>query len=373
MPEASPWVVPVADTRYALGMTLYPVRHGEVPGSDNLFQSGFWARFKEAAGQESLSFSVRRGEAVFPLITIVRKGPNGNRYAYVPRGPGHDPGEGNRGLFLEELSAALAPHLPADTACVRYDTVFPSPFTGPEFYSPNGQWKGAPRAGVRELRMNWGTERHALRKAPFDHLSPDTVVIDLRPSEGEILARMRQTTRNSVRRAWRSGAEFRLRDRSWLGEWYRIYADTADRKGFYREAFPYFETLVSLGERENADAGPKFLILSAEKDGRAIAGSIVALYGRQAYYLYAGSTLEMRECMPNYGLQWAAIEAAKAAGCERYDLLGVPPNNDPRHSLYGLYTFKTGMGGKIVHWSGCWDYPYDGDAYERLINAENLA
>lgn len=361
-------------------MTLYPVGHNDVIGSDNLFQSGFWARFKESAGQESLTFTVRSDGAEFPLTAILRKGQNGCRYAYVPRGPVYDPGEGNRGAFLETLAIALEPFVPEDTACVRFDTTFPSPFTGPEFYSPNGQWKGAPRAGLRELRMNWGTGRHALRKAPFDHMSPDTVIIDLRGGEEEILARMRQTTRNSVRRAWRSGAEFRVRERSWLGEWYRIYADTADRKGFYREGLSYFETLLDVsaiaasGRSGDTPAGrnPGFLIMSAEKNGRAMAGIVVATYGKQAYYLYAGSTLEMRECMPNYGLQWEAIRAARAAGCERYDLLGVPPNNDPRHSLYGLYTFKTGLGGQLVHWSGCWDFPYREDAYESLRNAENL-
>ncbi len=356
-------------------MTLCPVGRDSVPGSNNLFQSGFWARFKESAGQESFTFTARAGEIAFPLVAILRKGPSGDRYAYVPRGPDHDPGEAGRGTFMEELALALRPSLPADVAAVRFDTVFPSPFLGPEFYTSKGQWKGAPRAEVRELRMNWGTVRHALRKSVHDHMSPDTVIIDLRESEETLLARMRQTTRNSVRRAWKSGAEFRQRDVSWLPEWYAIYADTVKRKGFYGEGPGYFRRLFDLASASGGrrEGEPEFLVLSAEKDGRAIAGIVLALYGTQAYYLYAGSTLEMRECMPNYGLQWEAILAAKAAGCERYDLLGVPPNGDPRHSQYGLYTFKTGLGGAVAHWTGCWDFPYDGRAYERLRNAENLA
>jgi len=356
-------------------MTLYPVGHGDVPGSDNLFQSGFWARFKETAGQESLRFAVRGDGFEFPLVAILRAGQNGRRYAYVPRGPERVPDEAERGALLESIAIALRPHLPDDAVCVRFDTIFPSPFTGSEYYAAKGQWKGAPREGIRELRMNWGTERRALRKSPRDHMSPDTVIVDLTGSEGEILGRMRQTARNSVRRAWRSGAEFRVRDSSWLPEWFRIYADTSDRKGFYREGLRYFENLLALGDSGGGlgRGEPEFLVMSAEKNGKAIAGIIVGLYGKQAYYLYAGSTLEMRDCMPNYGLQWEAMVAARAAGCERYDLLGVPPNNDPRHSQYGLYTFKTGLGGRIVHWSGCWDFPYlDGD-YENLRNAENLS
>lgn len=45
--------------------------------------------------------------------------------------------------------------------------------------------------------------------------------------------------------------------------------------------------------------------------------------------------------------------------CSVYIRTGVPPNNDPYHSMYGLYTFKTGLGGRIVHYSGCWDFPLD--------------
>jgi lipid II:glycine glycyltransferase (peptidoglycan interpeptide bridge formation enzyme) len=40
--------------------------------------------------------------------------------------------------------------------------------------------------------------------------------------------------------------------------------------------------------------------------------------------------------------------------------------------MYGLYTFKTGLGGRVVHYSGCWDYPLDDEAYLRMTNAENM-
>jgi lipid II:glycine glycyltransferase (peptidoglycan interpeptide bridge formation enzyme) len=49
---------------------------------------------------------------------------------------------------------------------------------------------------------------------------------------------------------------------------------------------------------------------------------------------------------------------AKAAGCLVYDLFGIPPVDDPNHPMAGLYRFKTGFGGRIVHRPGSWDYPY---------------
>jgi lipid II:glycine glycyltransferase (peptidoglycan interpeptide bridge formation enzyme) len=46
---------------------------------------------------------------------------------------------------------------------------------------------------------------------------------------------------------------------------------------------------------------------------------------------------------------------AKAAGCVSYDMFGIPPDDDPSHPMHGLFQFKTGFGGRIVHTAGCWD------------------
>ncbi len=294
------------------------------------------------------------------------------RYAYVPRGPAIPSEPGDHGPTLETLAVLLRPHLPSEVACVRFDTEFASPFTDSSYWTSTGQWKGAPRAEVRELRMNYGTASRNLRKSPIDHFCSDTVFVSLLGSEDEVLGRMRQTTRNGVRRALKSGLDIRARSADWLPTWYELYAATADRKGFYREEFSYFDRLLRFAEEYPSAARPKLWILAAEKDGVPLAGSIVASQGRRGYYLFAGSSLEMRECMPNYGLQWEAMRLLRAASCDYYDLMGVPPNGDPAHAMYGLYTFKTGLGGKIAHFCGCWDYPYEASAYGSLRNAENL-
>jgi len=355
--------------------------------ASSLFQSRFWARFQKSRGVEARLFSLALGDEFAVrepqlLSVLVRTGAAGIRYAYVPRGPGIDPGEAGRGAFLEQLSVELAPHLGDGVVCIRFDTAFESPYTDDEYWTSSGQWKGAPRAELRELRMNFGTGQRALRKSPTDHLSPDTVILDLRGTEDEILARMRQTTRNSVRKAVKSGAEFRVGGAESLEDWHRLYRETAERKGFYFEELPYFETLLSTASgaethgpadiSAGSSAEPRFAVITACKDGRLLAGCVVAAFGAQGYYLYAGSSTEMRECMPNYGIQLEAIRWLKGQGCLSYDLMGVPPNGDPNHSMYGLYTFKTGLGGRIAHYAGCWDWPLDADAYAAFSNAENI-
>lgn len=366
-------------------MKLTPVAPYLMPETDILFQSGFWAAFREKGENKSYSFMAEADAIRFPLVVLTRTGVSGDRYAYVPRGPAGDFGEENRGSGLEAIAEALRDWLPADTLCVRFDTGFPSAYIGHDYWNDKGQWRGAPRAEIREMRMNAGTSHGLLRKAPLDHLSPDTVIIDLDCDDRTLLGRMRQTTRNCVRRSLRSDLEFRRGGIELLDSWHRLYADTAERKHFYGEGKPYFERLFRCAaEHDEAiqaaqgavtgqpPKGPEFQIFTAWIDGTLVAGALTGISGRSAYYLYAGSSAAYREYMANYGLQWHIMDYARSRGCLNYDLMGVPPNGDPNHSMYGLYTFKTGLGGHIVHYAGCWDYPYDVCGYSRLRNAENL-
>jgi len=64
-----------------------------------------------------------------------------------------------------------------------------------------------------------------------------------------------------------------------------------------------------------------------------------------------------REKMSTYLLQWEAMRWAKAGGCRRYDLVGIPGRPAPSDTLWGLYRFKVGFGGQVLQTVGAWDYP----------------
>ncbi len=80
-------------------------------------------------------------------------------------------------------------------------------------------------------------------------------------------------------------------------------------------------------------------------------------FGGVAYYLYGMSQHAHREKMPNYLLQWEAIQIAKEKGCQIYDLWGAPDVFDESDSLWGVYRFKRGLGGQVVRRIGAWDLP----------------
>ena len=162
---------------------------------------------------------------------------------------------------------------------------------------------------------------------------------------------MKSKTRYNIRLAQRRGVTVAVAGAAEaIGEplagWYRLYRSTAERHRITAHSAGYFATLFELAA---AVAAPELFLLSAHYRGELVGGIIVSVCGRMARYLYGASAPRQREAMANYALQWAALQLARARCCRVYDLYGIPPAADPEHPWFGLYRFKTGFGGDIVH------------------------
>jgi lipid II:glycine glycyltransferase (peptidoglycan interpeptide bridge formation enzyme) len=139
-----------------------------------------------------------------------------------------------------------------------------------------------------------------------------------------------------------------------LEKFYALYGETARRDGISIHGPEYYTALFEEAAKSNVD----LRLYMASHEGEDIAGIITLFRGREGVYLYGASASHKRNLMAPYALQWRAMRDAKAAGCGFYDLFGIPPRADPEHPMAGLYRFKTGFGGKIIHRPGSWDYPY---------------
>jgi lipid II:glycine glycyltransferase (peptidoglycan interpeptide bridge formation enzyme) len=98
-------------------------------------------------------------------------------------------------------------------------------------------------------------------------------------------------------------------------------------------------------------------LLLAEVEGEVVAGLMLFLFGRTAWYMYGASSDRQRQLMPSHLLQWEAIQVARRLGCTRYDMWGAPDRFDEDDSMWGVYRFKTGFGGETVRGIGAFDYP----------------
>ncbi len=359
-----------------LDIRIQPVDFSSLNLKSDLFQSGFWGYFKSYHEKDALAFVVRAGGTSFPLVLIQRCGPGGVIYAYSPRSPQIQLPEENQGPFLEILAWELKDYISRETAFIRFDTIWDSPYDDRDSYVEK-QWDGPPRDSLREIRMNYFTRSKNLRKARTDMMPADTVVLDLEWDEEELFMDMRANTRNCIRRAVRRGVTVVNASLRYLPDWYNLYADTAQRKGFPCVGYEYFESLFFAADDYRAFANderitPEFHLLLATRGKEILSGMIMGIYGNTAYYLFAGSSLHRGDHMPNYRLQWEAIRLARQEGCRCYDLFGIPPTQDVMHSQHGLFTFKTGFGGSIYHQRGCWDYPLKQDEYYYHCSMEGL-
>ena len=337
----------------------------------SFLQSDFWGAFKARFGWEALAFvaewagdetdlSQRRtsvegaegslGEGCQPLLVLRRSLMAGFSLAYIPWGPQLPPGfpadDALRGDALKELAFALKGLLPADTAFVRFDPPWYN--EGPDELPPQ-----VPQPFVR---------------AGADIQAPDTVLVNLEEPMEDLLLRMKPKWRYNARLALKKGVAVRRAAAAEAPVFYELLKETAVRDGIAIHPLAYYQALLAGGSSPGIDAR----LYLAEHEGDMLAGIVTLFRGREAVYLYGASSGKKRSLMAPYALQLKAMEDAKAAGCAVYDLFGIPPNADPSHPMAGLFLFKTGFGGRIIHRPGSWDFPCRPLVYRLFRCAESL-
>ena len=288
--------------------------------SGAFLQSNLWTLFKGSFGWEPYTFHYE-GKVVNVLLKYFFKV---FPLAYVP----YAPVESSR---LEEFSQKLKEELPKRCILIRYDL--------PWYVEQEGQWPDAPKS---------------FRKAVMDIQPPSSVILNISRPLDEILKGMKDRARRNIKVAEKKGVVVTCHGAEKLAEWYDLYKETSDRDRISLHPLKYYQKLFELAANQKRFDVRLYL---ASVDNDVVAGNITMFDGKEATYLYGASANRKRETMPTYALQWKAIQDAKAAGCLEYDFFGIPPVNDPKHPMYGLYQFKTGWGGSIVHRPGCWDYP----------------
>lgn len=337
-------------------ITLTPCTAEELPEGNNLLQSGFWGSVKKEAGQELLPFRIdSSADGSVPLLVYIKKYAPRLKLAYLPHGPVRLDGDvpetppSEPAVYLETITEALRPHLPKECVFIRYDL----PWRMSDDY-----------VGFLGLQAPF-------TKAPVDIQPPSTVILDISGPENGILKQMKSKTRYNIRLAEKKGVVIEEEGIEGIENWYDMYKETAKRDQITIHTKEYYEAPFRL-LKTFPGPKPELRLFTARIDGKPAAGIIVAACGSRATYLYGASNNYKRNYMPAYALQWEAIRWAKARGCISYDFFGIPPTNDPDHPMHGLFRFKTGFGGEIVHRFGCYDYPVKPALYKVSGAGEKL-
>lgn len=181
-----------------------------------------------------------------------------------------------------------------------------------------------------------------------------TILLDLSPDEETLLASMKEKWRYNIRLAGRKGVQIRAaRTIDDVQAWYALLQTTSVRDRFGIHSFDYYWRAWQIFVPRN-----QAQLFLAEYDGRLLAGIFVGCMAKQAIYLYGASSNEQRNLMPNYLLQWEAIRWARNQGASTYDLWGIPETDDEHEAMAGVYRFKSGWGGRVVRFTGNYEYLY---------------
>jgi peptidoglycan pentaglycine glycine transferase (the first glycine) len=192
---------------------------------------------------------------------------------------------------------------------------------------------------------------------------PNTVLIDLSGDDEAILARMNQGTRRKIRQSQKNSIRYYEASKADVAKFTAMMQTTGSRNAFGVHEPGYYERAYDLF----VPKGDAALIL-AEHEGDNLAGIMVFAAGKTAWYLYGASSDVKRNLMGAYGVQWAAIQWAKARGCDTYDMWGIPDADEATleaqfetrsDGLWGVYGFKRGWGGEVVRSLGAWDKVYN--------------
>ncbi|HKF85830.1 MAG TPA: peptidoglycan bridge formation glycyltransferase FemA/FemB family protein [Candidatus Limnocylindrales bacterium] len=288
-----------------------------------------WARVKAVNGWRSRRMLDGDGDAAVGAQVLLRRpGPLPWSFAYAPRGPvlgTWDAAAIDRftELARERLRGAGRPsHLRID----------------PEVERGAGRDEGGIVTAALAAR-GW---------RPSPPIQPvSTRAIDLTADEDALWGDLRKKWRQYVNKARTGGVRVVDAGPERLDEFYEIYRETADRAGFLIRAKSAYQDIW----RAYAPAGRARLLFAELPDGTPAATLFLVRAGTRVVEPYGGMTQAGGDSRANYLLKWEAIRSSREQGATTYDLWGL--------AHPGIAHFKTGFGGREIHYIGAWDLVLD--------------
>ena len=273
-----------------------------------LLQSWAWGEVQAKSG-----WSVERVRMAAAMATVLTRKLGPAAEAYVPRGP------------VPATTEALA-QLVTWARDMRMARLVVEPEASREF-------------------------REVLEAQGFKRIAPTqpehTRILKLLPPE-ELLATFRHGRRYNIRTGIKRGAE--VEEGKDAAELARQSAAVEKRESINLPGRGYYQLLLDL-----LPWARTYTAYSPDKR-EPLATVLVARFAGRAYSLFAGRTGARRELMGNDLAWWSAISAAAQAGCDDFDLWGIPPPNArPGHPWEGLGMFKSEFGGESVSYAGAWE------------------
>ncbi len=214
--------------------------------------------------------------------------------------------------------------------------------------------------GISYLRLQpIGIELTAEQQAsqgllPIAYSQPSaTSILDLTKSTDELLAGMKQNTRNVVRNYHKKGLS------------YRTSQDPADIKHLLRllHQMAQHNQISIHSDSYLTHQATSLLPIGAAKlhfidyQSATVAAALTYQDDSTVYYAHAAADHEHRKLNPSTALVGEIMLSAKASGQRYFDLFGITTSDDPSHKWAGFTRFKQSFGGQTVSLSATYEIP----------------
>lgn len=191
------------------------------------------------------------------------------------------------------------------------------------------------------------------RPAPMHLHAENTWVLDITPDEAQLLADMRKTTRNLIRRSLKLNLTF---EESPLEAGVEILSALQDVT-VQRHEFVGFSKQYFAAQLQSFGLDNQACLYLCQENEIPLVAALIIFYDGYAYYHHSGSNARATEIPASYFMQWQIIQAAKKRGCRAYNFWGIAPPGAENHRFAGVTLFKKGFGGEAVDWLHAHDLP----------------
>ena len=217
-------------------------------------------------------------------------------------------------------------------------------------------WRLEPPVGSRkevsEILKNNGFKKYFKTVQP-----PSTLLINLSPSEDELLKSFRRTARNLIYRSKREGVMVDVFNNNEvsideLKGFYNLYKETGKRFSFSLRPLKQFDYLL-----KETGGLVALKLYKARVRGLVLAYGLVLILGDRAFYIWGGTSRHKSYSkFFNYGYIWEMLRDLKKSGVRTFDFWGLGPLDNKKHPWYGFSLFKTAFGGERVDYIGAFDF-----------------
>lgn len=314
-------------------------------GEKTFLDSWNWGEFQAGIGNKVWRLGVFKGAKLLSIALVIKISAKRGTFLFVPHAPSAALAKEGGPAVKSEILKVLLEELKKIAEKEKASFIRVSPI-----------WQGS-EENIKIFK-DFG-----FRDAPI-HMHPElTWELDLTPSEDELLAGMRKTTRYLIRQAQKN-SDIKIEQNNTLEgveKFNKLYQETVDRHHFVPFSPDYLKNQFSAFSGDNQIA-----VFLGKYKNEIVASAIVVFWQNIAFYHHGASSLKYQKIPVSYLLQWEAVKEAKKRGCTIYNFWGIAPiriiNNqlsiiNKNHPWAGLTLFKMGFGGSEKEYVKTQDLP----------------